>query len=141
MNRLFMTEGVDGQRRKKFTSATFYFFETLLFISFICINIEDVGDDIVIYVSETAPGEEKEWEGLGYYSRARHLHAGAQHVDKVHGGDIPCDEKALSQIKGLGPYTVGAIRSFAFHQKAAAVDGNVVRVIARLCGIHGDVAK
>lgn len=79
----------------------------------------------------------KMWEGLGYYSRARNLHAGA----KVVGNKLPADAKGLSKIKGLGPYTIGAILSFAFHQKAAAVDGNVLRVISRYLGIEGDISK
>lgn len=78
----------------------------------------------------------KMWEGLGYYSRARHLHSGARYILEYFNGCIPNDEKSLSQIKGLGPYTIGAIRSFAFKQKAAAVDGNVLRVLSRLYNVH-----
>ncbi|NGX42705.1 MAG: Adenine DNA glycosylase [Chlamydiae bacterium] len=83
----------------------------------------------------------KLWEGLGYYSRARNLLAGAQYVQKNYGGKIPETAKELAGIKGLGPYTVGAIRSFAFHRKAAAVDGNVLRVIARHFQIEEDIAS
>lgn len=83
----------------------------------------------------------KAWEGLGYYSRARNLHAGAKYVMEQHKGILPCDAKSLSQIKGLGPYTVGAIRSFAFHQKAAAVDGNVQRVLARYFHVTADLSQ
>lgn len=83
----------------------------------------------------------KEWEGLGYYSRARNLHQGARHVLKNYGGNIPDGEEELSQIKGLGPYTVGAIRSFAFHQRAPAVDGNVIRVLARYLAIKEDISQ
>lgn len=74
----------------------------------------------------------KQWEGLGYYSRARHLHEAAQQILHRFGGEIPSSEKDLASLKGLGPYTRAAILSFAFHQKKAAVDGNVLRVIARL---------
>jgi len=74
----------------------------------------------------------KLWEGLGYYSRARNLHAGAQYLLSHHKGEVPSDEASLQKVKGLGPYTIGAILSFAFHQKAAAIDGNVSRVISRL---------
>lgn len=74
----------------------------------------------------------KAWEGLGYYSRARNLHEGARYLLTHHHGELPCDAKALQEVKGLGPYTIGAILSFAFHQKAAAIDGNVTRVITRL---------
>lgn len=78
----------------------------------------------------------KLWEGLGYYSRARNLHAGAKYVVEQFKGQIPQEEEALVKIKGLGPYTVAAIRAFAFKQKAAAVDGNVLRVLARLFAIQ-----
>jgi A/G-specific adenine glycosylase len=83
----------------------------------------------------------KAWEGLGYYSRARNLHAGARYVLEKHNGILPDSYEELAQIKGLGPYTIGAILSFAFHKKAAAVDGNVVRVLTRLLGISDDISK
>lgn len=73
----------------------------------------------------------KEWEGLGYYSRARNLHQGARYVVENYAGILPDSEEQLQKIKGLGPYTIGAILSFAFHQRKAAVDGNVIRVISR----------
>lgn len=74
----------------------------------------------------------KAWEGLGYYSRARALHKTAHLIVKHHGGEVPRDEKALLELPGIGPYTAGAIRAFAFHERAAAVDANVFRVMARL---------
>lgn len=83
----------------------------------------------------------KVWEGLGYYSRARYLHAGAKWVVTHHGGELPASEAELQKIKGLGPYTIGAILSFAFHQKVAAVDGNVARVISRLKWVEEDIGK
>lgn len=83
----------------------------------------------------------KAWEGLGYYSRARQIHAGAKYVAAHCQGILPQQAEELSKIKGLGPYTVGAILSFAFHQKAAAVDGNVVRVLSRLFLIEQEVSK
>lgn len=82
----------------------------------------------------------KLWEGLGYYSRARNLHAGACYIVEKHGGELPQDKESLSKIKGLGPYTVGAIRSFAFHQKSAAVDGNVMRVLSRHFYLSDDIS-
>lgn len=90
-----------------------------------------------------APVEDvlKEWEGLGYYARARNLHEGARYVVEYYAGKLPPEEKLLSKIKGLGAYTVGAILSFAFHQKAAAVDGNVLRVLARYYFISDDICK
>lgn len=73
----------------------------------------------------------KLWEGLGYYSRARHLHEGARMLVESFGGDLPSDPLLLKSVKGIGPYTLGAIRSFAFHQRAAALDTNGMRVLAR----------
>ena len=74
----------------------------------------------------------KAWEGLGYYSRARRLHEMAKRVVSDHGGVLPSNPEALAALPGCGPYTVGAVRAFAFHQRAAAVDGNVLRVWSRL---------
>ncbi len=73
----------------------------------------------------------KAWEGLGYYSRARNMHEGAKYIVECFGGRVPGKEEELKKIKGLGPYTIGAILSFAFHKKKAAVDANVHRVISR----------
>ncbi|MBA3603585.1 MAG: A/G-specific adenine glycosylase [Parachlamydiaceae bacterium] len=91
----------------------------------------------------TAPLDEviKAWEGLGYYSRARNLHAGASVVLSHYDGKLPIEASELAKVKGIGPYTVGAIRSFAFHQKAAAVDGNVMRVLARYYNIEEDICQ
>ncbi len=83
----------------------------------------------------------KVWEGLGYYSRARNLQAGASMVVSLYDGKLPMDALELAKVKGIGPYTVGAIRSFAFHQKAAAVDGNVIRVLARYFNIEEDICQ
>lgn len=83
----------------------------------------------------------KAWEGLGYYSRVRHLHEAAQYLVKHFNGQLPQQEKELQKIKGLGPYTIGAILSFAFHQKKAAVDGNVIRVLTRYFGLKEDISK
>lgn len=83
----------------------------------------------------------KMWEGLGYYSRARYLHEGARYVLEKHHGQLPESLEELAKIKGLGVYTVGAIRSFAFHQQTTAVDGNVLRVLARYFYIKEDISK
>ncbi len=74
----------------------------------------------------------KAWEGLGYYRRVRQLQATARLVLERHGGQFPADASALAALPGLGPYTVGALLSFAFEHPAALVDGNVLRVFARL---------
>lgn len=81
-----------------------------------------------------APEDEvlKHWEGLGYYARARNLQKGARAVLERHGGEIPQTHAELIRIPGIGDYTAGAILSFAFQQPCPAVDGNVVRVLARL---------
>lgn len=83
----------------------------------------------------------KEWEGLGYYSRARNLHQGARYVVENYAGILPDSEEQLRKIKGLGPYTIGAILSFAFHQRKAAVDGNVIRVISRYFHFTEEITK
>lgn len=77
----------------------------------------------------------KAWEGLGYYSRARNLHATAKRIVNEYHGEFPSDYKALQQLKGVGPYTAAAIASFAFGQPIAAIDGNAYRVLARYFGI------
>ena len=76
------------------------------------------------------------WAGLGYYARARNLHACARTVAAEHGGRFPDDEAPLRALPGVGPYTAAAIRAIAFDQPASAVDGNVERVIARLYAIE-----
>src|SRR5260221_5855390 len=76
------------------------------------------------------------WAGLGYYARARNLHACARAVVERHGGQFPLDEAALLALPGIGRYTAAAIRAIAFDQPASAVDGNVERVIARLFAIE-----
>jgi A/G-specific adenine glycosylase len=79
------------------------------------------------------------WSGLGYYRRARMLHAGARHVEDALGGQLPDTVEGLRTIPGIGPYTAGAIASIAFGKPAALVDGNVVRVLARLFAIDEDL--
>jgi A/G-specific adenine glycosylase len=76
------------------------------------------------------------WAGLGYYSRARNLHKGAQAVREA---GLPSRASELREVPGIGPYTAGAIASIAFGEKAPLVDGNVARVLARVFGIEDDV--
>lgn len=85
-----------------------------------------------------APREDvlKEWAGLGYYARARNLHKCAETVTADHGGAFPDTEEGLRALPGIGPYTAGAIAAIAFNRPAAAVDGNVERVISRLRAIE-----
>ncbi|HSI41648.1 MAG TPA: A/G-specific adenine glycosylase [Xanthobacteraceae bacterium] len=81
-----------------------------------------------------APLEEvlQAWAGLGYYARARNLHACARAVVERHGGRFPAEEAALLALPGIGPYTAAAIAAIAFGRKATPVDGNWERVVARL---------
>ena len=74
----------------------------------------------------------KMWEGLGYYARARNLHACAQAVASQHGGHFPDTEDGLRTLPGIGGYTAAAITAIAFGRRAVAIDGNIERVIARL---------
>ena len=78
----------------------------------------------------------KAWAGLGYYARARNLHACARVVAQRHGGKIPGSEAELRALPGIGPYTAAAIAAIAFDQHASPVDGNIERVIARLYALE-----
>lgn len=83
----------------------------------------------------------KAWENLGYYSRARHLHAAAKQVTHRMGGEMPETEEELLALPGIGSYTAAAILSIAFGQRVAAVDGNVRRVICRIFAIEERVDR
>lgn len=78
----------------------------------------------------------KLWQGLGYYSRARNLHKTAKFISNTYNGIFPSSYKELIHLPGIGPYTAAAIASIAFHEKVAAIDGNVNRVITRLFDIN-----
>jgi len=82
----------------------------------------------------------KAWEGLGYYARARHLHAAARLIVARHGGELPADREALLRLPGIGRYTAGAILSLAFGQPEPVVDGNVRRVLCRVYDVADDPA-
>ncbi len=79
----------------------------------------------------------RQWEGLGYYARARNLHAAARKVMEHFGGQLPDSVGELSTLQGFGPYTARAVSSIAFSHPHAAVDANVIRVITRVFGISG----
>jgi A/G-specific adenine glycosylase len=79
------------------------------------------------------------WAGLGYYARARHLHACARVVVAQHGGRFPDTEDGLRALPGIGPYTAAAIAAIAFDRRASPVDGNVERVIARLHAVEEEL--
>ena len=88
-----------------------------------------------------APEEKllKAWEGLGYYSRVRNMQKAAQQIMENHGGVFPSSYDEISKLKGIGPYTAGAIASIAFGLPEPAVDGNVMRVLARLFEVDYDI--
>ena len=83
----------------------------------------------------------KLWEGLGYYSRVRNLQKAARMVMEQFGGELPSEYEDLLKLPGIGEYTAGAIASIAFGKRAAAVDGNVLRVMARLTDDPTDVMQ
>ncbi|MDR0872293.1 MAG: A/G-specific adenine glycosylase [Prevotellaceae bacterium] len=78
----------------------------------------------------------KYWQGLGYYSRARNMHAAARQIKMQHAGAFPQQYAQVLALKGVGDYTAAAICSFAYNQPYAVLDGNVFRVLARLFGIE-----
>jgi A/G-specific adenine glycosylase len=79
------------------------------------------------------------WSGLGYYRRARHLHQAAQVLAQQFGGRFPEDYVSLRTLPGIGDYTAKAVLSIAFNQPYAVLDGNVARVVARLCSLRGNL--
>ncbi len=81
-----------------------------------------------------------QWSGLGYYRRARHLHAAARAVVERFGGEFPGDAATLATLPGIGRSTAAAIAAFASGERAAILDGNVKRVLARHRGIEGDAS-
>lgn len=81
------------------------------------------------------------WSGLGYYSRARNLHRCAVEVVSRHGGRFPSDSGTLKSLPGIGRSTAAAIAAFCFSERAAILDGNVKRVLARALGFEGDLAE
>lgn len=81
----------------------------------------------------------KAWEGLGYYSRVRNMQAAAQQIMTDFAGQFPTTYEDIRRLKGIGPYTAGAIASIAFNLPEPAVDGNVMRVMARLFEVDYDI--
>jgi A/G-specific adenine glycosylase len=81
----------------------------------------------------------KLWSGLGYYSRARNLHAAAKTIVAHHGGEFPRELEAALSLPGIGRYTVAAVLSIAYDEPLAVLDGNVARVLARLGTVRGDL--
>ena len=81
----------------------------------------------------------KLWEGLGYYNRARNLQKAARMVMEEFGGRFPETYEEIRRLPGVGEYTAGAVASIAFGQRVSAVDGNVLRILARITGDEGDI--
>jgi A/G-specific adenine glycosylase len=96
-------------------------------------------------VRSLASADEQEvlklWEGLGYYSRARNLHAGAKYIAIDKRGVFPASYDSLLKVKGIGPYTAAAIASICFDQATPVLDGNVYRVASRFAGIFSDISE
>ena len=82
----------------------------------------------------------KLWQGLGYYSRARNLHATAKHIATNLNGNFPPNYDQLLKLKGVGEYTAAAIASFAYNEPVAVVDGNVFRVLSRYFNMDNDIS-
>lgn len=82
----------------------------------------------------------KLWSGLGYYSRARNLRRAAIEIVRRHGGEVPPAREDLLALPGVGSYTAAAVAAIAFHRPGVALDGNLRRVLSRLCGYRGDPA-
>lgn len=96
-------------------------------------------------VDDLAKASEEEviklWEGLGYYSRVRNLHSAAKEVRELYGSEVPREPREIAKLKGVGPYTAGAILSIAFNKPEPAVDGNVLRVLSRYFCLTEDITK
>ncbi|MCM3764825.1 A/G-specific adenine glycosylase [Neobacillus niacini] len=96
-------------------------------------------------IDDLADAEEdkvlKAWEGLGYYSRVRNLQSAVREVKEKYHGEVPNTPEEISGLKGVGPYTAGAILSIAYGIPEPAVDGNVMRVLSRILSIWVDIAK
>ena len=92
-----------------------------------------------VYTLAAAPPRmvREAWEGLGYYARARNLHALARHVTRNgNGGRLPAEPNELLELPGVGPYTAHAVATFAYERRSAPVDTNVARVVARAFAPH-----
>lgn len=82
----------------------------------------------------------KQWEGLGYYRRAKHIHETAQIIVNQYNSIFPRTYEEIIALKGIGPYTAGAICSIAYHQPTPAIDGNVLRIMSRLYLLKDNIA-
>jgi len=101
----------------------------------------DAYPDVFTLASASIDDILKIWQGLGYYSRARNMHAAAKQIVDLYGGKFPETYEELITIKGIGDYTASAIASFSFGKAVPVIDGNVNRVIARLHGVEQPINK
>ena len=96
-------------------------------------------------ISALARAKESEvlhqWQGLGYYSRARNIHKAAMEMAETYGGRLPERKEDILSLPGIGSYTAGAILSMAYGKREGAIDGNVLRVYARLYQVEEDILK
>lgn len=104
-------------------------------------NFLDRFPDIAALAAAPEDAILKAWEGLGYYSRVKNMQKAAQQLIAEYGGIFPEDAQEIAKLKGIGPYTAGAVSSIAFQIPEPAVDGNVMRVMSRLFEIDADIAK
>jgi A/G-specific adenine glycosylase len=93
-------------------------------------------------IADLAAADEQQvlklWEGLGYYRRARQLHAAARHICQQHGGEFPSEREAVRQLPGVGRYTAGAVLSIAFDAREPILEANTIRVLSRLLAYRAD---
>jgi A/G-specific adenine glycosylase len=97
--------------------------------------------DVTALASASLDDVLRMWAGLGYYSRARNLHACAVAVARDHGGAFPDTEEGLRALPGIGPYTAAAIAAIAFERQTMPVDGNIERVVSRLFAVEQELPK
>lgn len=97
--------------------------------------------DIATLAAASEEAVLRQWEGLGYYSRARHVLAAAQKIMGEHGGVFPSELEKIRALPGIGPYTAGAVASIAFGEKLPCVDANVERVVARIFDVDSPVKQ
>lgn len=105
------------------------------------LNFESKYPTITAFANASEDEILKTWQGLGYYSRARNMHATAKIIRDQYKSKFPNTYDELLKLKGIGPYTAAAIASFAFKQPVALVDGNVFRVLSRLFGMSENIAQ
>ena len=104
-------------------------------------NFLDKFPDIAALAAAPEDAILKAWEGLGYYSRVKNMQKAAQQIVADYSGVFPKNPQEIAKLKGIGPYTAGAVSSIAFQIPEPAVDGNVMRVMSRLFEIDADIAK